>query len=298
MSEPESGPVRVRAAAVIAGLLGILIAPVAAHADNQRFDGGELAQDAPQYFVLRPDDAATTTQMGELRLSENSIDLSNGERLDVTLDPSGRAGHLLYRVEYGQNPVTPTGNLLCAAPLNPLYLDFVTHDDDEAHYDMTLYCSSRVVPFRAIGAGRSAAVFHYTRATDTVWAHSPAESGYLHGAVAQYCARHHAHDTQATCTAREESAYAAIMARQIAPPVLRQCAAYVTGRREHAGYVSFAGLLNCARGHDSRAVFDYCAARITGQKRADDTIFFDANPAQADGVALCFNALAARQARD
>ncbi|WP_308720342.1 hypothetical protein [Komagataeibacter xylinus] len=298
MSDPESGPARVRATGLIAAVLGIIIIPVAAHADNQHFDGGELAQDAPQYFVLRPDDAATAAQMGELRLSESSIDFSNGERLDVMPDPGGRAGHLLYRVEYGQNPVMPTGNLLCAAPLNPLYLDFAAQGDDEAHYDMTLYCSSRVVPFRAIGPGKSAAVFHYTRATDTVWAHSPAESGYLHGAVAQYCTRHHAHETQAACTAREESAYAGIMARHVAPPVLKQCAAYVTGRREHAGYVSFAGLLNCARLHDSRAVFDYCAARITGQKRADDTTFFDASPAQADGAALCFNALAARQAHD
>ncbi|MDT8872805.1 hypothetical protein RAA17_21225 [Komagataeibacter rhaeticus] len=49
------------------------------------------------------------------------------------------------------------------------------------------------------------------------------------------------------------------------------------------GYVSFTGLLNCTRVRDSRALFDYCSARITGQKRVDDTHFLDDSPAQAQG---------------
>ncbi|GAB6966666.1 hypothetical protein JCM25156A_07030 [Komagataeibacter kakiaceti JCM 25156] len=281
--------------------LSVLMVPVLAiapaHADNERFDASELAQDAPQYFVLRPEDQQTTDGTGELRLSEEGIDLTNGEQLDVMLE-QGTGAHLVYRVDYGQNPVMPSGRRLCPPPLNPLYLDFASLPDQADGYQMTLYCGSRSVPFSAISPTRSAAVFHYRRATDTLWAHSATEGGYLHGAMAQYCATAQDPARMAACTRQEETAYATIMARQVSPPLLRQCAAYVTARRDHTGYVSFAHLLDCTRLRDSRAVFDYCSLRITGQKRQDDTRFFDASPAQAQGVALCFNALAARQARD
>ncbi|WP_282757417.1 hypothetical protein [Komagataeibacter saccharivorans] len=298
MLEKDSGYAALRAS-VMTGvmLLSAMGLSIPAHADNERFEGSELAQDAPQYFVLQPQDRQAADGTGELRLSESGIDLTNGERIEVTL-AQGNEGHLLYRVDEGQNPVMPSGQRLCPAPLNPLYLDFQTPQDDAGHYDMTLYCSSRPVPFRAILPGRAAAVFHYQRVADTPWAHSETEGGYLHGAMAHYCAagRDPAHTS--TCTAREEAAYADIMARRIASPVLQHCAAYVTGRASHAGYVSFAHLLNCARVRDSRSLFDYCSQRMTGQKRVDDTSFFDASPTQAQATAMCFNALAAAQARE
>lgn len=268
-----------------------------AHADNERFDSSELAQDAPQYFVLQPQDRQAADGTGELRLSESGIDLTNGEQIEVTLT-QGDGGHLLYRVDEGQNPVMPSGQRLCPAPLNPLYLDFQTLQDDAGRYDMTLYCGSRPVPFRAILPGRAAAVFHYQRAANTPWAHSETEGGYLHGAMAHYCAAGRDPVHASTCTAREEAAYADIMARRIASPVLQHCAAYVTARDNHAGYVSFAHLLNCTRVRDSRSLFDYCSQRVTGQKRVDDASFFDTNPTQAQAAALCFNALAAAQARE
>lgn len=268
-----------------------------AHADNERFEGSELAQGAPQYFVLQPQDRQAADGTGELRLSESGIDLTNGEQIEVTLT-QGDGGHLLYQVDEGQNPVMPSGQRLCPAPLNPLYLDFQTLQDDAGRYDMTLYCGSRPVPFRAILPGRAAAVFHYQRAANTPWAHSETEGGYLHGAMAHYCAAGRDPVHASTCTAREEAAYADIMARRIASPVLQHCAAYVTARANHAGYVSFAHLLNCTRVRDSRSLFDYCSQRVTGQKRVDDASFFDANPTQAQAAAVCFNALAAAQARE
>ena len=284
-------------AVIIVGCVVACLATVPAHADNERFEGSELTRDAPQYFVLRPQDSQTASATGELRLSESGIDFTNGELLEVSLEQGGDS-HLIYRVEYGQNPVLPSGRRLCPAPLNPIYLDFASQQDTPDSYRMTLYCGSRPVPFRAIAPDHAAGVFSYRRAADALWAHSAGEGGYLHGAVAQYCAVHHGAGGVNACTTREESAYATIMGRQIAPPVLRQCAAYVTGLHDHAGYVSFVGLLNCTRVRDSRALFDYCTRRITGQKREDDTRFLDGNPAQAHDVALCFNALAARQARD
>ncbi|MCE2575134.1 hypothetical protein LDL28_06270 [Komagataeibacter sp. FNDCR2] len=283
---------------VVTVLVALVLAIASAHADNERFDASELARDAPQYFVLLPEDPQTTDGTGELRLSENGIDLTNGELLDVMLEQGNGGGHLVYKVDYGQNPIMPSGRRLCPPPLNPLYLDFSTLPDQPDSYQMTLYCGSRPVPFSAISPTRSAAVFHYRRATDTLWAHSATEGGYLHGAMAQYCATAHDPARMAACTRQEETAYATIMARQVPPPLLRQCAAYVTARHDHTGYVSFAHLLDCTRLRDSRAVFDYCSLRITGQKRQDDTRFFDASPPQARGVALCFNALAAQQARD
>ncbi|GAO00275.1 MULTISPECIES: hypothetical protein [Komagataeibacter] len=273
------------------------LATAPAHADNERFEGSDLTRDAPQYFVLRPQDSQTASTLGELRLSESGIDFTNGELLEVSLE-QGSDSHLIYRVEPGQNPVLPSGRRLCPPPLNPIYLDFASQQDGADGYRMTLYCGSRSVPFRAISPDRAAAVFSYRRAADALWAHSATEGGYLHGAVAQYCAVHHDSAGVNACTTREEAAYATIMGRRIAPPVLKQCAAYVTGLHDHAGYVSFVGLLNCTRVRDSRALFDYCSQRITGQKREDDTRFLDGNPAQAQGVALCFNALAAHQARD
>lgn len=270
---------------------------VPAHADSERFDTSELAQDAPQYFVLQPADDRTAAGTGELRLSENGIDLTNGEQLEVMLE-QGDGDHLVYRVDYGQNPVMPSGQRLCPPPLNPLYLDFSTQPDQPDSYHMTLYCGSRSVPFRAISPTRSAAIFHYRRVADALWAHSATEGGYLHGAMASYCASAHDPARVAACTTQEEAAYATIMARRVSPPLLRQCAAYVTARHDHAGYVSFAHLLACTRLRDSHAVFDYCSQRITGQKQPQETHFFDSSPAQAQGVALCFNALAEQQARD
>ncbi|MFT8712385.1 MAG: hypothetical protein ABF783_09295 [Komagataeibacter rhaeticus] len=286
-----------RSGMMLAGVLAALLFITPARADNERFDGSELAHDAPQYFVLRPEGLAGAGDTGELRLSENAIDLTNGEQLEVTLVPA-RAGHLVYQVEYGQNPRLPAGGQLCPLPLNPLYLDFESQPDRPELYDMSLYCGSRPVPFGAISPDRRAGLFHYRRAADALWAHSKAESGYLHGAMVQYCATHHDAAGSDACTRREEAAYATIMARRLPAPVLRQCASYVTGLGAHAGYVSFTGLLNCTRVRDSRALFDYCSARITGQKRVDDTHFLDDSPAQAQGAALCFNALAARQARE
>ena len=282
---------------MLGAVLVSLLFTAPAHADNERFEGSELAHDAPQYFVLRPEGRIVAGDTGELRLSESAIDLINGEQLEVTLVPA-RASHLVYQVVYGQNPRLPSGTTLCPLPLNPLYLDFESLPDNPDLYDMSLYCGSRPVPFSAISTNRRAGVFHYRRMADALWAHSTAESGYLHGAMVQYCAIHHDAAGSGACTHREEAAYAAIMARKVPAPVLRQCASYVTGLGAHAGYVSFTGLLNCARVRDSRALFDYCSARITGQKRVDDTQFLDNSPAQAQGAALCFNALAARQARE
>ena len=283
--------------AAMAVVLASLLASGPAHADNERFEGSELEHDAPAYFVLRPEGSAVAEGTGELRLSESSIDLINGERLDVSLVPA-QGGHLVYRVEYGQNPRLPSGRMMCPLPLNPLYLDFESQPDTPDLYGMNLYCGSRPVPFSAISVNRRAALFRYRRVAEALWAHSAGESGYLHGAMVQYCATRHEAGGSSACTSREEAAYAAIMTRHVAAPVLRRCASYVTGVAGHTGYVSFTGLLNCTRVRDSRALFDYCTARITGQKRVDDTHFLDDSPTQARGVALCFNALAAGQARE
>lgn len=282
---------------VLGGVLACLLSTAPARADNEHFEGSELAHDAPQYFVLRPEGRAVPGETGELRLSESGIELTNGEQLEVTLVPA-RGSHLVYQVAYGQNPRLPSGATLCPLPLNPLYLDFESLPDSPDIYDMSLYCGSRPVSFSAISPSRRAGVYHYRRVADAVWAHSTTESGYLHGAVVQYCATRHEAAGSNACTSREEAAYAAIMARKVPAPVLRRCAAYVTGLAGHVGYISFTGLLNCARVRDSRALFDYCTTRITGQKREDDTRFLDGNPTQAQGVAVCFNALAARQARE
>ncbi|MBE7729734.1 hypothetical protein [Komagataeibacter sp. FXV3] len=296
MLKKESAQRALCVGVIMGGLMVAGLATVPARADNERFEGSELTQDAPQYFVLRPQDSQTAAATGELRLSESGIDFTNGELLEVSLE-RGSDSHLVYKVDYGQNPTLPSGRMLCPPPLNPVYLDFASQPDDADSYRMTLYCGSRPVPFRAITPDRAAAVFSYRRAADAQWAHSATEGGYLHGAVAQYCTLHHDSAGVNACTTREEAAYATIMSRRISPPVLKQCAAYVTGLHDHAGYVSFVGLLNCARVRDSRALFDYCSQRMTGQKREDDTRFLDGNPVQAQGAALCFNALAARQAR-
>lgn len=100
-------------AMVVTVLVALVLAIASAHADNERFDASELARDAPQYFVLLPEDPQTTDGTGELRLSENGIDLTNGELLDVMLEQGNGGGHLVYKVDYGQNPIMPSGGV-CA----------------------------------------------------------------------------------------------------------------------------------------------------------------------------------------
>ncbi|MBV1833713.1 hypothetical protein KUA02_06615 [Komagataeibacter pomaceti] len=283
---------------VLAGMLG------AARAEDERFDANELAADAPHYFVLRATDARTARMTGDVRVSETSLDFTNGSRMDTQLVNTDLEDGLVYRVLDDENPPMPSGRPLCPAPLHPLYLVFDTTapQDQSDTYHMTLYCGSRPLDFALVDPARRAAVLVYRRTTDTNWAHSSDEGGYVRGEVEAHCRLAHPSGVpgEQACIQREEDAYRQILQLRASPDALKRCGSYVTARATHAqgDDVSFSNILHCLGLRDSRAVFDYCATRITGQKRANDTTFWDAQPEQAKGISLCFNALAATQARN
>lgn len=295
---------------VLRGLLCMFLFLVgtlcAAHAEDERFDADELASGAPRYFVLRATDARTTHMTGDVRLSETALDFTNGSRMDVQpVDADMRDG-LVYRVLDNENPLMPSGRPLCPAPLHPLYLVF---DNTGGHaasgpsgddtYHMTLYCGSRPLDFALVDPARRAAVLTYRRTTDTNWAQSADEGGYVRGQVEAHCRATHPPGVpgEQVCIQREEEAYRQILLLRAPSDALKRCGSYVTARASHAQGedVSFSNILHCLGLRDSRAVFDYCAMRITGQKRPNDTTFWDGQPEQAHGISLCFNALAARQ---
>ncbi|MDT8872806.1 hypothetical protein RAA17_21230 [Komagataeibacter rhaeticus] len=134
----------------------------------------------------------------------------------MTLVPA-RAGHLVYQVEYGQNPRLPAGAAV-PLPLNPLYLDFESQPDRPELYDMSLYCGSRPVPFGAISLTGGPAC--------SITAARPMPCGPIArlkvatcmAPWCRCCATHHDAAGSDACTRREEAAYATIMARRLPAP--------------------------------------------------------------------------------
>jgi len=278
----------------------------AARAEDERFDADELASGAPHYFVLRATDARPTRMTGDVRMSETALDFTNGSRMDVQPVDTNVEDGLVYRVLDEENPLMPSGRPLCPAPLHPLYLVFGSADAHATQeqprsdtYQMTLFCGSRALDFALVDPARRAAVLTYRRTTDSNWANSSDEGGYVRGEVEAHCRATHPPGIsgEQVCIQREEEAYRQILLLKAPSDALKRCGSYVTARASHTqgDDVSFVSIQHCLGLRDSRAVFDYCAMRITGQKRASDTTFWDAQPEQAHGISVCFNALAARQ---